>query len=370
MHRSRSWGAAAFFLGLMGATSHCGGSSGGLLTPADAGPDEATISQGAPRFLVDDASACRAPGAGCTVDADCCAGSCIANVCGGAGAPDASPGSAGCRAASATCARGFDCCSGTCSAGACAGGAPAITPGGSQGTGGACIAPSASCTTSPQCCSGLCEPVTGRAGVVECRDACRANGVACTTAQDCCSLGCFGGVCVDKLCAIVDDACAANADCCSGVCDPMTMRCGVDLANSTCRPTGEDCGKGPQSGCCGATHDNDLCGQDGRCVLPPGACRGQKASCADDTDCCSRHCDPASKTCTVVCAPIHAACKTGADCCTSSCTNGTCDGPRPPSVDAGSVPSCAPIGSACTGGASCCSALCLAGFCDQAAPPR
>ena len=88
------------------------------------------------------------------------------------------------------------------------------------------------------------------------------------------------------------------------------------------------CGKGPQSGCCGATKDDDLCDSDGRCGLPPGACRGQKATCANDGDCCSSHCDPASKTCTTVCAAASATCTTGADCCSSSCTNGRCDAPR------------------------------------------
>jgi hypothetical protein len=161
------------------------------------------------------------------------------------------------------------------------------------------------------------------------------------------------------------------------------MQCDVDLANSTCRPTGEDCGKGHNSGCCGATQDDDLCDQDGRCGLPPGACRGQTASCTANGDCCSNHCDPTSKTCTIVCAPAKGACTTGADCCTSSCTNGSCDPPQPPAPppgnpggDAGvgadgggggggvTPPACSVIGAACTSGATCCSALCLAGFCD------
>jgi hypothetical protein len=221
--------------------------------------------------------------------------------------------------------------------------------------------------------------VTGQAGVVQCRDACRGDGVACATAQDCCSLGCFGGVCTNELCAIVGDPCSANGDCCSGVCNAQ-KQCDVDLANSRCRPTGEDCGKGPQSGCCGATQDDDLCGPDGRCTLPPGACRGQTAACTSDADCCSKHCDPASHTCTTPCAPSGGACTTGARCCTSSCTNGSCDTPVPPpppgtAGDAGTgtgpgdaapppTPICQAVGTSCTSNAQCCSSLCFAGFCD------
>lgn len=166
----------------------------------------------------------------------------------------------------------------------------------------------------------------------------------------------------------------------------LATQCDVDLANSTCRPTGEDCGKGPQSGCCGATKDDDLCDKEGRCGLPPGACRGQKATCAADGDCCSNHCDGASGTCTTLCAAASASCTTGADCCTSSCTNGRCDGAPPVTPPAGGpaddaepgepadgepgVPACASIGAACTTGSSCCSALCLGGFCDQPVIPR
>ena len=291
-----------------------------------------------------------------------------------------------CSDANAACTVGFDCCSGTCNGGMCAGSTLGGAPGdGAPATGASCSAPAASCTTGPQCCSGLCEPMTGQAGVVRCLDACRADGVACATAQDCCSLGCFGGVCAAKLCDIVGDTCAADADCCSGVCDPTLHQCQVDLSNSRCRPTGEDCGKGPQSGCCGATKDDDLCDDTGRCGLPPGACRGQKATCTANADCCSGHCDPTGKTCVVLCTAAAGACTTGADCCASSCTNGRCDAPIPPApppsppdagapivpaLDAGTAHACDPIGISCTTGATCCSGLCLAGFCDQPVIPR
>ncbi len=92
-------------------------------------------------------------------------------------------GRAACSTAAATCAHGIDCCSGTCTAGLCVGstlgGAAGGGDGGSASGGVSCGAPSATCSQSSQCCSGLCEPVTGQAGVIQCRDACRADGVAC-----------------------------------------------------------------------------------------------------------------------------------------------------------------------------------------------
>jgi hypothetical protein len=331
----------------------CGGSSASLNAPSGVEPDASAT------FSSNDAAA---PSSKATPPTGATPGAPPMRMCTGDGT---------------ACTSGFGCCSGTCTSGACVGNvlgtAGASAPAGSAG--GTCSAPGATCAMGPDCCSGLCEPVTGQAGVVQCLDACRADGVACTTAQDCCSLGCFGGVCTSKLCAIVGDSCAADADCCSGVCDPSTRQCNVDLANSRCRPTGEDCGKGPQSGCCGATKDDDLCDSEGRCGLPPGACRGQKATCTSNGDCCSNQCDPTTGTCVVTCAAAGATCVTGADCCTSSCTNGRCDAPPPAPQPGSGAPEagpptapgagCSAIGASCTDGSTCCSALCLAGFCDQ-----
>jgi hypothetical protein len=352
------------------ATLHCGGSDGNGLLSGDGGTDAGTHRDGGDAALPSFGDAdCRSVGVACAEAADCCVGACTAGVCGGAATAEAG-GAKACNPNDGACVKGFDCCSGTCASGLCQG----SVSGEAGASGGTCTQPAASCTTSPQCCSGLCEPVTGQAGVVECKDACRADGVACASAQDCCSLGCFGGVCTSMLCAIVGDPCAASGDCCSGVCNAQSQ-CDVDLANSTCRPTGEDCGKGPQSGCCGATKDDDLCGPAGRCVLPPGACRGQTASCAADGDCCSKHCDPGTGTCTTPCVSSGGACTTGGDCCTSSCTNATCDTAVPPTppggAEAGAPPAqpvCQVVGTSCTAGAQCCSALCLAGFCDLTPP--
>lgn len=327
--------------------------------------------------------ACKAVGATCAVGTECCVGACTSGLCGGTVADG---GTKACNLADGVCAKGFDCCSGTCNAGKCVGN---TLVSGTSGEGGApviaCFGPAATCTTGNQCCSGLCEPLTGQAGVIQCRDACRADGVACVDAQDCCNLGCTNGKCGGTICKVESDTCAVNADCCSNLCDAATHQCKIDLANSTCRPTGETCNSGPQKGCCGATPSNDLCDKvdfnPPRCIAPPSLCKGDTATCAADADCCSGHCNAATKTCgTATCTPTSGACVTGADCCTSSCTNGSCDAPLPPPpppADGGGgggvvppVPpgACLAVGSSCATGADCCTSLCLGGFCDIPGP--
>jgi hypothetical protein len=323
---------------------------------------------------------CHSIGTQCQNASDCCVNVCTGGLCGGTALTDGGGGKA-CNTDAAPCAKGFDCCSGTCTNNVCVGSAPGASDGGATGGGSlACGAPANACKVAADCCSGLCEPVTGQAGVIQCLDACRADGVACTTAQDCCSLGCFGGVCTaGKLCDTIGTACTTNAQCCSSVCDKVKGECAVDVANSTCRPTGEDCGSGPQSGCCGATDKNDLC-VNGRCTLPPTACKGLHATCATDGECCGKHCDTTTHTCepAVACVPTAGACVTGADCCASSCTNGKCDAPVPGGgagggggtlPDGAPVPNlCDPAGAGCATSATCCSGICLAGFCIL--PPR
>ena len=210
-------------------------------------------------------------------------------------------------------ARGFDCCSGTCTA-ACASarrwGPPAADGG---AVGGSCGAPAAACTMGPRLLQRPVRARDRRGRRRPCRDACRADGVACTTAQDCCSLGCFGGVCAQQ--ALRDRRRHLRGQLrllLRGLRPDARRSARSTSANSRCRPTGEDCGKGPQSGCCGATKDDDLCDDNGRCGLPPGACRGQKADVHERTaDCCSSHCDAASKTCTTVCTATGGTCARG-----------------------------------------------------------
>lgn len=217
--------------------------------------------------------------------------------------------------------------------------------------------------------------MTGQAGVLHCTDACKADGVACTTAQDCCGLGCFGGVCsTAHECTVEGGACKTAAECCSDICG-ADGRCQIDDANSRCRPTGEDCSSGHQSGCCFATNDNDLCDkQTHRCDAPPSECHGNQAVCAKDADCCSGHCGADGK-CFTQCTATAGACTTGLDCCGGSCTNGTCDPPGTTTTvgtgaDAGGGTitgggsGAAPVGAPCTNSLQCASKFCLAGFCD------
>ncbi len=352
---------------LLGASvAFCGGSEAAKSDLyVDSGPDSdgAIGSDGA-------TSACHSIGTACVGGGECCVNVCTSGACGGVSGDSST--TKACNLQGSACAKGFDCCSGTCNGGSCVGNTiGGSADGGAPGGSGplSCSAPTSSCTLSAECCSGRCEPVVGQAGVIKCRDACRADGLACADAQDCCGLGCFDGVCTSKkLCLVVGDSCTVNSECCSSVCDQSKKECAVDLANSTCRPTGEDCSSGPQSGCCGATKANDLC-VDGRCALPPTACHGNTATCASDSECCSGHCDAASKTCAVVkaCTPSLGACVTGADCCAASCTNGSCDAPvaPPPVVGSDAAPPalCISTGASCTDSASCCSSLCLGTFC-------
>jgi hypothetical protein len=81
------------------------------------------------------AETCRAQGAACTKDNDCCRG-----VCDPASRTCRTP----CVAAGATCATPGDCCSATCTAGHCAAPPASCTPTGSA------------CTAGGQCCTGFC----------------------------------------------------------------------------------------------------------------------------------------------------------------------------------------------------------------------
>lgn len=365
-----------------------GGGDAGVGAPCSTGAECASgacvsgACQAAPQF----GDACSADGAACTGPEKCCSNRCESGACAAA---------VGCTGNAGACTSGADCCSNRCEGGkcvaascqakdgACCGDADCCTSacvdGKCAGAAGAtCLFPDQPCDSHESCCSGRCEPVTGQAGVTKCTDACRANGQACTRAQDCCSLGCFGGVCAAQLCKLQSESCGSAAECCSGICTGGT--CQIDEVNSTCRPTGETCNSGPQRGCCLATEENELCDKDKeilgdppRCTLPPSVCRGDGASCANDSQCCSRRCDE-SGTCVASCIPDGQACgakcsgtcSTAAcdDCCGGFCNNGTCSS-TPAGGDAGSGGK--PTGSPCTVGGECRSQLCLAGFCETPA---
>jgi hypothetical protein len=182
----------------LAALIHCGSdSSNGDVVPAgdDGGEEGSAFGEGG---AGDTGVTCKAVGATCVQGTECCVGACTSGLCGG-NVGDA--GAKACNMADAVCAKGFDCCSGTCNGGKCVGNT-LVSGGGDGGAGSAvaCIGATTACTTGNQCCSGLCEPVTGMAGVIQCRDACRADGVSCVDAQDCCTLACNNGTCGGTIC--------------------------------------------------------------------------------------------------------------------------------------------------------------------------
>ena len=265
------------------------------------------------------ATACGANATACTTGSSCCSATCSAGTC---------QANATCEAAGATCAHGIDCCGGTCTGGICQS-IVGVTP---AGGGNVCISPGAVCTSDAACCSGRCEPVTGQAGVLHCTDACkRRRRCLHHRRRIAVDLGCFGGVAATraKECTEEGGACKANAECCSDICG-ADGRCTIDAANSRCRPTGENCSSGPQSGCCFATNNNDLCDKETqRCEAPPGQCHGNQAVCAADGDCCSGHCGT-DKKCFTQCVATAGVCKTGLDQAAAvAAPTARCDAPLP-----------------------------------------
>ncbi len=212
---------------------------------------------------------------GCNIAQDCCGVQdgtivCESGLC--------------CRAIGATCKDDFDCCP---SAGRC-----------EEGTCGntTCAAANAPCLNSFQCCSGRCNDAKFCEEIP-----CPPEGFACESAADCCDLECkvdAGGQkrCTHPSCAQVGEPCTSAADCCdtggkcykgsdpsapSGVCSPQE-----------CTPNNSDCSSdetGAGSDCCsGYCHPAyHLCG----------SCVGAGEACSDAIPCCADSKCDGSGTC-------------------------------------------------------------------------
>jgi hypothetical protein len=156
------------------------------------------------------ANACYLPGnsgTGSADDTDCCFGlQCKTGHC--------------CRAGGAVCNGDGDCCSGTCSGGTCA---CSITQcireldccAGTTCVGGVCLRRGgAICNLSPQCASGTCSANGLCAGSAE--------GQSCTATLACNNgLQCRGGAC----CRQGGAQCTSGTQCCSGSCDGGQCAC-------------------------------------------------------------------------------------------------------------------------------------------------
>jgi hypothetical protein len=87
----------------------------------------------------------------------------------------------------------------------------------------------------------------------------------------------------------------------------------------------------------------------------PSQCSASGATCTMDLECCSRLCDPTTKTCwhsIALCSEAGASCSVSTDCCTLSCVNGMC-----------AATACKADGQACAGGPECCSGTCVDAAC-------
>ncbi len=123
-----------------------------------------------------DPQQCRAQGAPCSSDANCCKGVCM---------PDATGSyvcQTPCRSDGASCGQDADCCSFNCS--------------GSPST---------------------CKPIASGAIDGSATASCGATGYRCSAGSQCCSKFCSGGFC-DLPCRLTGITCAVAADCCSGLC--------------------------------------------------------------------------------------------------------------------------------------------------------
>lgn len=124
---------------------------------------------------------CRAGGAVCNGNAQCCNNRCMGGTC-------------ACAMPGGTCSDDYDCCAGeSCKAGTCVSRGGAVCNGGSQCATGNCNgstcvahADGASCSSTLDC---------GAAS--ECRSGvcCRQGGAVCSQPSDCCSGSCTGGRC-------------------------------------------------------------------------------------------------------------------------------------------------------------------------------
>jgi hypothetical protein len=350
-----------------------------------------------------DAAACLAEGAGCSVGAECCSGSCDGTQCIPAGClPQGEPcegpvgnccsgicdsgfcqASIDCSTFGVPCTQAEDCCSGNCvdeGGGDCAGGTCACAP----STG--CLAAGDPCTADNQCCNELCDrPGGALEGACATLGSCRSAGEPCGTEGyngSCCSTICLDttGDGVPRCqflggCRVQDDLCSYDAECCSGSCeaDGQTLdgRPILRCANAdSCLPPGEICGgAGSSANCCPNGGGDTGCEPTGagfrRCFGGTSGCVVPAQGCTETADCCAEsfpaiQCQDTVDRGRICCLSDGELCAFGDLCCGGICSPSDDAQDPPGTLRCGTT--CIADGGGCTVDADCCN-CCRDGLC-------
>ncbi|HEY7035087.1 MAG TPA: hypothetical protein VH482_27350 [Thermomicrobiales bacterium] len=222
------------------------------------------------------AVACRAPGAACRENVNCCSGLCAKDAAGRRVCQ--------CRTV-ADCPRPDQCHDATCLDGVCGttvrqgqacNDGSACTTGETCQANGTCGGTAVPCTPQDQCHSAACAPRTGCVQTPLTGTPCNADDSLCTQNDTC-----QAGTCVPGTPVV----CAASDQChVAGTCDPATGQC-----SNPAKPDGTACNDG------NACTQTDTC-QSGVCV------GGNPVSCPSGTECVNGGCfDIGSAACTNVC---------------------------------------------------------------------
>ena len=198
-----------------------------------------------------DSTCCSRSGVECKRDSDCCgdAGACRRSAenpgiltCGGTI----------CRPSKAVCTINAQCCTGTCVDGHCAD--------------TSCFENKYRCATNNDCCNKFCDPASSR-----CADpkTCSGPGQACLVPEECCEStftcqhdpGSITGTCVDSMCLRHDAECATDDQCCTGHCDPAYFKCGELCSDQSalCMKDAECCSGHCNDGACEASCSIGYC---------------------------------------------------------------------------------------------------------------
>jgi hypothetical protein len=182
----------------------------------------------------------------------------------------------------------------------------------------------------------------------ECADstAQKANGSACTCNQECKSSQCVAGICCDKACDGVCQACNVEAH--AGTCWPLPPGDAPRVAGGCKTEAKTTCGfdgKCDGAGACRKYPDGTTCAE-GRCsgnaVTGATICMGGHCTPGAATNCAPYACDPARNSC-------RTSCKDASDCDGHDCVAGSC-GKRP-------------LGATCSTAGDCGSGFCTDGVC-------
>jgi hypothetical protein len=153
---------------------------------------------------------CVANGGACDSAQKCCALACNEGVCGGAS----------CQVAGDSCSIDADCCWGSCRQNQCQSDANAR-----------CRPSGESCDDAggPPCCSNVCNPRTNRCDLGA--GSCREPGTPCIQDGDCCRGTCAQDINGTPVCTAsclpTGAACNSDGDCCNGGCAGTPLTCGA-----------------------------------------------------------------------------------------------------------------------------------------------